>query len=400
MSTEEDQEKLEERRHMLRGLFPKMKSWYNSESVPESFRERYGSYPMFWQDLETWSHIKTMQKLFLSLSEKIDAGENVDVLAAEQKIIAGESSSSTCYDSGVAEEKEVMSDVNQAFTSGNTSNVVVDIESKKRKKNRWGVGPSDITTAEASADVKVSESDSAPAPRKSRWSKDTDAPNLALPAFTMPLPTLSMTPIVQPPSQEQLQQTIVLKMQLQQINERMLTVAQDAARIEADPNRSPSPPPKYDSQGKRTNTRVIRMRDELMQERSKVAEQLMKLNPAFSTPLDMMRSKPVRKIPIPASQMPNQSFIGLIIGPRGNTQKRMEQETGCKISIKGKGMRGSANLPGEEEEELHVFISGDDEAKVEQAAKMVMELLQPRNEELVAKHKETQLRELVSISIT
>ena len=104
--------------------------------------------------------------------------------------------------------------------------------------------------------------------------------------------------------------------------------------------------PKYDSQGKRTNTRVIRMRDELMQERSKVAEQLMKLNPAFSTPLDMMRNKPVRKIPIPANQLPNQSFIGLIIGPRGNTQKRMEQETNCKISIKGKGMRGSANLPG------------------------------------------------------
>ena len=28
---------------------------------------------------------------------------------------------------------------------------------------------------------------------------------------------------------------------------------------------------------------------------------------------------------------------GLVIGPRGNTQKKMEGETGCKISIRGKG---------------------------------------------------------------
>ena len=31
------------------------------------------------------------------------------------------------------------------------------------------------------------------------------------------------------------------------------------------------------------------------------------------------------------------NFIGLIIGPRGNTLKKMERETGAKIMIRGKG---------------------------------------------------------------
>ena len=137
------------------------------------------------------------------------------------------------------------------------------------------------------------------------------------------------------------------------------------------------------------------MRDSLMQERSRIVEDMMKLNPVLAAPLEFMRTKPIKKIPIPAAQLPNQSFIGLIIGPRGNTQKRMEQETGCKISIKGKGMRGSANLPGEEDEPLHVHISGEDEAKVEQAAAMVLELLNPKNEDSINQHKEKQLRELV-----
>lgn len=60
------------------------------------------------------------------------------------------------------------------------------------------------------------------------------------------------------------------------------------------------------------------------------------------------------------------NFIGLIIGPRGNTQKRMEKETRCKIAIRGKGAvkegRASKGGPGGQaadpyaHEDLHVFI--------------------------------------------
>jgi hypothetical protein len=38
---------------------------------------------------------------------------------------------------------------------------------------------------------------------------------------------------------------------------------------------------------------------------------------------------------IPQDAFPTYNFIGLIIGPRGNTQKRMQKETNTKIAIRG-----------------------------------------------------------------
>ena len=47
--------------------------------------------------------------------------------------------------------------------------------------------------------------------------------------------------------------------------------------------------------------------------------------------------KKERKIFIPVRQYPQTNFIGLIIGPRGNTQQRMQRETNTKIAIRGRG---------------------------------------------------------------
>ena len=43
------------------------------------------------------------------------------------------------------------------------------------------------------------------------------------------------------------------------------------------------------------------------------------------------------KVFIPVKEHPEVNFIGLTIGPRGNTQKRLVQETGCQVVIRGKG---------------------------------------------------------------
>ena len=50
-----------------------------------------------------------------------------------------------------------------------------------------------------------------------------------------------------------------------------------------------------------------------------------------------MRAKPCRKVYIPYKDHPTYNFIGIIIGPRGNTQKRMQRETNTRIAIRGKG---------------------------------------------------------------
>ena len=84
---------------------------------------------------------------------------------------------------------------------------------------------------------------------------------------------------------------------------------------------------------------------------------------------DYRPRKKEKKIFIPQKEYPGYNFIGLIIGPRGNTQKRMQKETNTKIAIRGKGSvkDGASRDPKYdygEEEELHVLISGDTQQDV------------------------------------
>ena len=88
--------------------------------------------------------------------------------------------------------------------------------------------------------------------------------------------------------------------------------------------RSPSPPPIYDRDGHRTNTREQRTRNGLQIERQELIHQCMRDLPNFKPPSDY---RPViirknRKLYIPIDKYPDYNFIGLIIGPRGMTQKR------------------------------------------------------------------------------
>eukprot|EP00745_Piridium_sociabile_P023498 TRINITY_DN3665_c0_g1_i2.p1 TRINITY_DN3665_c0_g1~~TRINITY_DN3665_c0_g1_i2.p1 ORF type:complete len:366 (+),score=93.85 TRINITY_DN3665_c0_g1_i2:76-1173(+) len=73
------------------------------------------------------------------------------------------------------------------------------------------------------------------------------------------------------------------------------------------------------------------------------------------------------KVRIPIREFPRFNFVGKLLGPKGNTLKRLQEETGCKMAILGKGsMRDKAK---EEEmrkeggkkyshltDELHVFV--------------------------------------------
>lgn len=68
-----------------------------------------------------------------------------------------------------------------------------------------------------------------------------------------------------------------------------------------------------------------------------VIAELIRKSPTYKPPADYKPEKKTKKLFIPLKEYPGYNFIGLIIGPRGNTQKRMEKETGCKIAIRGKG---------------------------------------------------------------
>eukprot|EP00798_Chlamydomonas_sp_ICE-L_P010194 gene10194-8106_t len=172
-------------------------------------------------------------------------------------------------------------------------------------------------------------------------------------------------------------------------------------------HRSPSPEPTYNEQGVRTNTREQRQKDKLMKERQDIIAELIKSNPVFKPPSDYRPEKKTRRIPIPVHEFPLINFIGLVIGPRGNTQKRMEKESGAKIVIRGKGSmkEGRAKpltasgkpVDNGENEELHVLVTAENDEQLIKACDMIEALMSP---EEMDHNKRLQLRELAELNGT
>ncbi|KAI3800072.1 hypothetical protein L1987_35380 [Smallanthus sonchifolius] len=262
--------------------------------------------------------------------------------------------------------------------------------SRRRRKSRWDPPPS-----EEGGVVSDGSGTTGTRKRKSRWADDVPNPVIQLPDFMKDL-TAGM----------------VLDPKIQALNNRLLEISrkfQSGLPLDDRPEgaRSPSPEPVYDNMGIRINTREYRARERLNKERQEIISQILKENPSFKPPADYRPPKVSKKLYIPMKEYPGYNFIGLIIGPRGNTQKRMEKETGAKIVIRGKGSVKEGRLQQKrdlkydpsENEDLHVFVEADTQEAVDAAAGMVQKLLQPVDE-VLNEHKRQQLRELAALNGT
>lgn len=160
--------------------------------------------------------------------------------------------------------------------------------------------------------------------------------------------------------------------------------------------RSPSPEPIFDRTGNRVNSREVRRKAKLEEQRVEIIESLKPKVP----------QRQWRKIIVPVDKYPGYNFFGALIGPRGNAQKRMERESGCKIVIRGKGAikDGMGRHDGkpmgpEDEEPMHVLIEGPDEESVEKGQILIESVLNPYSDGAV-EQKEKQMRELAIINGT
>lgn len=105
--------------------------------------------------------------------------------------------------------------------------------------------------------------------------------------------------------------------------------------------------------------------------------------PNFRPPVDYKRpTKTQEKVYIPDKEFPEINFIGQLIGPRGNTLKSMESESGAKISIRGRGSvkegksRTDAASNSGQEEDLHCLVTADTEEKVRKAVKLIEKVIE------------------------
>lgn len=113
---------------------------------------------------------------------------------------------------------------------------------------------------------------------------------------------------------------------------------------------------------------------------------------------------------IPQDEHPDINFVGLLIGPRGNTLKMLEKETNAKIIIRGRGSvkegkigwkKDGLPMPGEDEQ-LHAYITGNTPEIASKAAKKVREIIEQgiNVPECMNDLRRQQLRELALLNGT
>ncbi|GMF10753.1 unnamed protein product [Phytophthora lilii] len=91
-------------------------------------------------------------------------------------------------------------------------------------------------------------------------------------------------------------------------------------------------------------------------------------------------------------------MLGLLIGPRGSNQKRMEDESGARILIRGQGSSKDPTGEPDENEELHVLITADTDEAVAKAQAAVEDIL--FNPQQAMKLKQEQLRKVAELNGT
>ncbi|KAJ8772338.1 hypothetical protein K2173_027515 [Erythroxylum novogranatense] len=269
-----------------------------------------------------------------------------------------------------------------------------ETSSRRKRRSRWEQPAASGNNQSADGDGN-SDSGTGKRKRKSRWADEEPKPVIQLPDFM-----------------KDFTGGIEFDPEIQALNARLLEISrllQSGMLLDDRPEgaRSPSPEPIYDNMGIRINTREYRARERLNKERQEIISQIIKKNPAFKPPADYRPPKLQKKLYIPMKEYPGYNFIGLIIGPRGNTQKRMERETGAKIVIRGKGSVKEGRLQQKrdlkpdpsENEDLHVLVEAETQEGLDAAAGMVEKLLQPVDE-VLNEHKRQQLRELAALNGT
>ena len=162
--------------------------------------------------------------------------------------------------------------------------------------------------------------------------------------------------------------------------------------------RPPSPPPTYDHAGARTNSRETRCKTSMQREYHRLVSFMTKNLANYVAPLDYKIPKITRRVEIPQDRYPDINFTGMILGPRGLNHRRLEEETGCQISIRGRGSRGQSVESQTEEElqmPLHVCIICEDEDKINIAINLIEPIVDP----LHPGHEQERLKGLEQLAI-
>uniref|UniRef100_A0A8C3GMS4 Branchpoint-bridging protein n=1 Tax=Cairina moschata TaxID=8855 RepID=A0A8C3GMS4_CAIMO len=236
--------------------------------------------------------------------------------------------------------------------------------------------------------------------KRSRWNQDSLEQKTVIPG----MPT-----VIPPGLTREQERAYIVQLQIEDLTRKLRT-----GDLGIPPNpedRSPSPEPIYNSEGKRLNTREFRTRKKLEEERHNLITEMVALNPDFKPPADYKppATRVSDKVMIPQDEYPEINFVGLLIGPRGNTLKNIEKECNAKIMIRGKGSvkegkvgrKDGQMLPGEDEP-LHALVTANTMDNVKKAVEQIRNILKQGIETPEDQNdlRKMQLRELARLNGT
>uniref|UniRef100_A0A8C9XXT5 Branchpoint-bridging protein n=1 Tax=Sander lucioperca TaxID=283035 RepID=A0A8C9XXT5_SANLU len=236
--------------------------------------------------------------------------------------------------------------------------------------------------------------------KRSRWSSETPDQKTVIPG----MPT-----VIPPGLTRDQERAYIVQLQIEDQTRKLRT---GDLGIPVNPeDRSPSPEPIYNSEGKRLNTREYRTRKKIEEERHSLITEMVGLNPDFKPPADYKppATRVNDKVMIPQDEYPEINFVGLLIGPRGNTLKNIEKECCAKIMIRGKGSvkegkvgrKDGQMLPGEDEP-LHALVTANTMENVKKAVEQIRNILKQGIETPEDQNdlRKMQLRELARLNGT
>jgi len=202
-----DDEEIAERKALHKGIFKPMKEWFNT--LPASLQQKFGSFPIFWQDLESWAFTKTLMKGYLIWSEKKENG-----IDYQWEYSGTEDCPSKGDDTKVNQEPLPQESLPESQPQESKPQ-----DSGKKRRSRWcDDDPVVASTPEQSnqpegGSVAVQTVESTK-PRKSRWAK--------APVFQSATPIQGAVMTA-----ESLQEALILKMTLQHLQDKLITVSID-----------------------------------------------------------------------------------------------------------------------------------------------------------------------------
>jgi splicing factor 1 len=420
----------------LKALHRPLRKWFRLLSAEETKAFQLDEldlekhpFPMFWNELGEWKYLKKVQKMYEGATSPKEDGAETAHRTSAAAAAAGDAAGDAAADAAAPDRAPSAADdgTSADAADAHTGGTMATGGGRKKRKSRFASASAPPPSSSADS-AEPSEPAAAPKRRrKSRFSATTNGDDSATPnaaaasssaaatadaaapagatrkrrsRFTAPTLT---------PAQRQL---TILHARLADLHTQLLHVAGAAAAAEqADPSLADAVKPEYDSNGKRTNRLVDRMRADLHARRKRTLRDMVKVNPACKAQLLQQGCHPddfliIKRMFIPTEDFPGYNFFGLIIGPRGKTQKEMEAKAGVKISIRGKGSvkegaRGRRSTKPEPGNDLplHVKITGESEEGIAIATKLIEPLLNPCDDADNA-HKQAQLRELALINGT